>query len=265
MPHGSPRSLRHEYELFVEREIENYKESVPRSALLSIGDEAVAVLASQPQLALTEVLLCEEVDRIIRRRLGLPAYQGWRRRRLKELEELRRPEHWGLRPDDPFVSALRPSAEARVLVAGASDLPALYLAAHGFDVTTLDDRIDAVERILDAAAAAGLSERIHACVADLASAEMMLADGAPLAAVIFSSDAFSGMNATTRNRLIRALQGATSGGGVHLISTGANGDSTGGRRRPSLDQLRKSYRGWEISIGPALGSDSALFARKVVA
>ena len=70
------RSLRYEYELFVEQEIENYKESVPRSVLLSIGDEAVAALSAQPQLALTELLLCEEVDRIIVRRLRLPAYES---------------------------------------------------------------------------------------------------------------------------------------------------------------------------------------------
>ena len=70
-----PRSLQHEYELFVEREIENYKESVPRRIILGIGDEAVASLEAQQQLALTELLLCEEVDRIIRARLeklGLP-------------------------------------------------------------------------------------------------------------------------------------------------------------------------------------------------
>ena len=50
-----PRSLQHEYELFVEREIENYKESVPRRVILSIGDEAVQSLAAQQQLVETEV------------------------------------------------------------------------------------------------------------------------------------------------------------------------------------------------------------------
>src|SRR3569833_4548086 len=75
------RSLRHEYELFVEQEIENYKESVPRSVLLSIGDEAVASLSAQPQFALTELVLVDQVDRIIFKRLRLPAYNTWRRRR----------------------------------------------------------------------------------------------------------------------------------------------------------------------------------------
>ena len=34
------RSLKHEYELYVEHELETYKDSVPRSALLALGDEA---------------------------------------------------------------------------------------------------------------------------------------------------------------------------------------------------------------------------------
>src|ERR1043165_2538253 len=92
------RSLKHEYALFVEQEIENYKESVPRSVLLGIGDEAVTVLSAAPQFALTELVLCEEVDRIIVKRLRLPSYESWRRRRLKLIDELRRPEPWGLRP-----------------------------------------------------------------------------------------------------------------------------------------------------------------------
>src|SRR5919112_4159517 len=93
------RSLRHEYELFVEREVENYKDAVPRHAILEIGDEAAAALAAQPQFALTELLLCGEVDRIIARRLGLPTFRVWRQRHLKALQQYRRPEHWGLDPD----------------------------------------------------------------------------------------------------------------------------------------------------------------------
>ena len=85
-----PRSLKHEYELYVEREIEDYKESVPRNVLLSIGDEAVASLTGQTQLALTELLLCDEVDRIIRARLRTPNYAAWRKRRLRSPKRLPR-------------------------------------------------------------------------------------------------------------------------------------------------------------------------------
>ena len=74
------RSLRHEYELYIEEEIENYKESVPRSALLSIGDEAARHLATEAQTVLTEMLLWEEVDRIIASRLRIPSFSTWKRR-----------------------------------------------------------------------------------------------------------------------------------------------------------------------------------------
>ena len=50
MTQQNPRSLKHEYELFVEDEIENYKDSVSRSALLKIGDEAAASLRASEQL-----------------------------------------------------------------------------------------------------------------------------------------------------------------------------------------------------------------------
>ena len=81
MPTRTARSLHHEYELYIEQEIENYKESVPRTVLLGIGDEAVAALAKQAQFTLTELIVWEEVDRIIARRLRLPSAPTWRRRR----------------------------------------------------------------------------------------------------------------------------------------------------------------------------------------
>ncbi len=99
MAQQNPRSLKHEYELYVENEIENYKESVSRSAILKIGDEAAASLRAGEQFAMDELLLWAEVDRIIRKRLRIPAYSTWRRKRLRMLEEYRRPEHWGIRPD----------------------------------------------------------------------------------------------------------------------------------------------------------------------
>src|SRR4051812_15583658 len=124
-------SLRHEYELYVEREIEDYKESVPRSVILSIGDEAVASLRAQEQMALDEMVLWDEVDRIIKLRLRIPTYQTWRRRRLKMLSRFRMPEHWGLHPDEPLLRAIRPAHESHVLVAGNVEGTALYLAANG--------------------------------------------------------------------------------------------------------------------------------------
>src|ERR1043166_4969389 len=142
------RSLRHEYELFVDEEIENYKESVPRPALLSVGDEAVARLAVGAQMQLTELLLCDEVNKIIFKRLRLPSYSVWRRKRLKMAEELRRPEHWGLAPDHGAVRAMEQHAEGCVLMAGVPEEgSALFLAANGCRVTTVDRESDTLERV----------------------------------------------------------------------------------------------------------------------
>lgn len=237
------RSLKHEYELFVEQEIENYKESVPRSVLLSIGDEAVASLSGELQLALTELLLCEEVDRIIFRRLRLSAYDTWRRKRLKLIDELRRPEHWGLRPNDVLVRAMPPSADRRVLVAGATDeASALYFAANGCDVTTLGGGSDAVERVMQAAIGAGLAGRVHAHVGDLAS----WTPDSSLNAVIVNPAALHGLSTAERARVIQLLQSATMDGGVHLLQTIlASSKETGAI---SLEELRTRYRGWTVSV-----------------
>ena len=250
------RSLKHEYALYLEREIENYKESVPRSVLLSIGDDAVRALAGQQQFALTELLLCDEVDKIIFKRLRLPAYETWRRRRVKLMAEQRRPEHWGLSPDDLVVRAAQSVAtEGHVLLAGSAlETPALYLAANGCDVTTLSAP-DGVQRVLDAAEEAGLGGRVHASAAALGT----WTPAAPLTAVIYTPAAFAGLSAAERARVIQVLQSATTDGGVHLVQTIA-----AGKRTPvSLEELRRRYRGWDVTVDDA--DPNSFLARKSIA
>lgn len=256
--HRPTRSLKHEYELFVEQEIENYKESVPRSVLLGIGDDAVSSLSAAPQFTLTELVLCDEVDKIIFRRLRLPAYDTWRRRRLKLIDELRRPEHWGLRPDDVLVRALPQPYEGLVLVAGAEDeVSALYLAANGCDVTTLSHEEDALERVMQAAIGAGLAGRVHGEIGDLASWTPQV----PLQAVIVSPAALNGLSAVERARAIDVLQSATLDGGVHLLQTiaGAAGKSQGA---VSLEELRSCYAGWTVTVERDEGRTKTFLARK---
>jgi hypothetical protein len=249
------RSIRYEYELFVEEEIENYKESIPRSALLSIGDEAVVVLTEQAQLALTELVLTEEVDRIIFRRLRLPSYQSWRRRRLKLLREMRRPEHWGLQANDVVVRTVRTSGDARILIAGsAAEGQTLYLAANGCDVTTLAQEDDVLERVLHAAVQAGLGDRVHAFRSDWAD----WAPATELDAVIVTSAALRDLSASQRARVIKLLQSATTDGGVHLVETI---DSE--RTVPSLRELENRYRGWAVSVERE-GGQGMFLARKEI-
>lgn len=251
------RSLKHEYELYVDREIEAYKESVSRTVLLGIGDEAVRTLTAQAQFALTELLVWEEVDRIIMRRLGLPNYAAWRRRRLRRLAQYRRPEHWGFASDAPIVRALESAREAHVLVSGhPSEGSALYLAANGCEVTALAPEEDALERVMAAAVDAGISARVHGFVADLSS----FAPHAPLTAVVCTPAAFAGLTAAERARAIGVLQSATRDGGVHLVET-----LVAGHAALTLDELAESYVGWQVSVERRVGTPEVFLARKHLA
>jgi len=255
MAQQNPRSLKHEYELYVENEIENYKESVTRSAILKIGDEAAASLRAGEQFAMDELLLWAEVDRIIRKRLRIPSYQTWRRKRLKLLEEYRRPEHWGIRPDGVLAREIHPPAESKVLVAGGDiDRTALYLAAQGCDVTAVDREVKPLERVMNAAQEAGLADRIQSYVADIT-------DWSPdvqLGAVVCTPEAFTGLSPEERGRAFDLLQGATRDGGVHLVGTIVRG-----RRGLSVSELRRQYKGWSISIEADSASSKSFLAKKI--
>ena len=257
MASRTARSLHHEYELYVEQEIENYKESVPRPALLAIGDEAATRLAAEAQFALTELLLCEEVDRIIFRRLRLPAFNTWRKKRLKLHQELRRPEHWGLSASDAIVRSIGNTPEngsvggGHVLVAGdVAERSALFLAANGCDVTALESEEASVQRVMEAAIQAGLAERVHAVAAELAH----WTPDTPLRAVVCSHSALSTLTPRERARVIAVLQSATTDGGVHLVETIVAGNS-------AIDELRATYQGWPITIEPT-ATAQVFLARK---
>ena len=256
MAHRPSHSLKYEYAQYVEREIEDYKESVPRGVLLSIADEAVRLLAAADQLALTEFLLCAEVDKIIFKRLRLQSYVTWRKNHAKLMAELRRPEHWGLSRDDLVVRAVHAVAGAsRVLVAGAEvQTPALYLAANGCNVTALSAP-DAVQRVMDAAAEAGLGERVRASTESLHS----FTPDAPLTAVIYSEAAFVGLPASERARVIQVLQSATADGGVHLVQTIVAGKRTA----VSIEELRRRYQGWDVTVDEV--TPDSFLARKGMA
>ena len=251
----SPRSLRHEFQQYVEREVEDYKNSVSTTFLHSIANEAARALDEGAQLGMREVMLSDEVDRIIARRLRLPSYETWRRRRMKTANELRRPEHWGLRPDTPLAQAFGAnSVMASVLVAGARvEGSALYLAANGCEVTAVEPEVAVVNRVLLAARDAGLTEKVRGFVADLVS---WTPDG-PLAAVICTPAAFAGLSVFERERVIRLLQQATTDGGVHLIET-----LSAGQALLTEEELRTRYTGWEISMVPEPGASQTFVARK---
>lgn len=248
---GQPRSLKFEYDCYVDAEIENYKDSIPRSAILRIGDEAMASLRDAEQVGFSELLLCTEVDRIIRKRLRVPSYATWRRRRLKLIEAYRRPEHWGMTADTPLVQAIPADTEAHVLVLGApDDGTALYLAANGCQVTTVEEDPDIVDRVMLTASQVGLSSRVHGQVSHLGD----WFPDSPLHAVVSSPAAFQRLDAEERSRVIEILKSATLDGGVHLVRTLA-----AGRAVLNLEELRERYTGWDVTL---VDHGTSLLARK---
>lgn len=212
------------------------------------------MLRAQEQTAFDELLLCDEVDRIIRQRLRIPTFATWKRRRLKLLAEYRRPEHWGWLADAPLVRAIQPTTDQRVLVAGDRlEGPALYFAAHGCVVTALEPESEVVERVISAAERVGLTTRLNGVSGAL---QGWLPDG-PLTAVVCTPAAFAGLCPEERSRVIDLLQSATRDGGVHLVET-----IVAGQNVVTLDEITSRYQGWAISLERDDGSTRTFLARK---
>jgi len=152
------------------------------------------------------------------------------------------------------VRALKDSSDRHVLVAGASEEgPALYLAARGCAVTAVEPAQDAVERVVRAAEAAGLTQRIRGYCAGLGA----WAPDVELHAVVCSPSAFAGLSPVERARVIEVLQSATMDGGVHLVES-----IIAGTDGMPIEELRSSYRGWTISLERANGTHETFLARK---
>jgi cyclopropane fatty-acyl-phospholipid synthase-like methyltransferase len=130
----------------------------------------------------------------------------------------------------------------------------LYLAAHGCDVTAVDREVNSLERVMNAAHAAGLGDRIQGYVADIAD----WSPDVPLGALVCTQEAFSGLSTEERDRAIDLLQAATRDGGVHLVGTIMRG-----KRGLSVAELRRQYKGWSISVEDDSSSSKSFLARKI--
>lgn len=77
---------RQQYQSWVEDQIEEFKAGLTRDELLDLAGEAVDRLFDSPdgQYPLTEILLCDAVDRLLFDRLDLPDFRQWRRTCLND-------------------------------------------------------------------------------------------------------------------------------------------------------------------------------------
>ncbi|HEX6749729.1 MAG TPA: hypothetical protein VF092_20725 [Longimicrobium sp.] len=114
MNHESPRSLRRAYLEWVEEQVEEFKDAIPRSRLLAIADEVVGELrlSRGGQYQLTEVLLCDAMNRYLFKLLKLPGYRAWCAQRAMDQEQPREARVIPFREIAPQVVAVRPPAAA---------------------------------------------------------------------------------------------------------------------------------------------------------
>lgn len=73
------RSLRRAYLDWVEDQIDAFKESIPRADLLHLAEKVIEEqrVTHAGQYQLSELVLCDAVNRKIFRTLGLPGYRSW--------------------------------------------------------------------------------------------------------------------------------------------------------------------------------------------
>ncbi len=220
-----PPSLKQQYHEYVLQRIESYKNSLGRDRLLEIGGEAATDMqeAFSGQFLLTEVLMQEAVDRLIMKRLRLPAFGKWKLQHVQRRRAQREPTHWGLEPDGALAALLpRIEAEDIVLVAGPAAAPAAYLlAAHDAVVTFIAADLGSVERV-----ESGLAGEALASTAECFFVQpgcWLPPFSSALDLLVLDASSLGDVEPADRAVFIRQLQSVTAPGGVHLILPGAGG------------------------------------------
>ncbi|MBR9989442.1 MAG: hypothetical protein KFH98_06780 [Gemmatimonadetes bacterium] len=76
IPSETPRQ---QYQAWLDEQLEDYKAGLTRDELLDLAEVAVEQLFDAPdgQYPLTEILLCDSVDRLLFARLNLPTFRQW--------------------------------------------------------------------------------------------------------------------------------------------------------------------------------------------
>ncbi len=240
-PRRRTQALRHEYEEYILQRIEEYKEQLSRVELLSLGDDAVRELDAGPQgqLVLTEVLMLDHVDRIIKRRLRLPGFRRWRERHLKLRRAQQSPTHWGLPTDTPLATlARRLGHPALALVVGARAAPAGFLnAAYDTNVLLIDQDIVGIEANETRAATEALGHNFQALVISLGS---WFPDVTPNLVVI-DPLLIASLGEATASTLVAILKSQTAPGGVHLVLPAVV------EKDPIPKEVwYRHYEGWEV-------------------
>ncbi|HET7599768.1 MAG TPA: hypothetical protein VFK09_05725 [Gemmatimonadales bacterium] len=231
-------SLRQQYDEYILQRIESYKNSVPRDELVSLAQVAATELhsATEGQFVLTELLMLESVDQLIRRRLKLKPFKRWKEyvRSLRDAQ--REPTHWGLEPACPVAGLLRriePDDQA-VVIGPCGEAAACLLAAHDMGITFLAGDMASVDRIESRFEQEALTAAFSAYVVDFATWLPPLPDQVSVA--VLDVTALGELAPVVRADLVMEVQARTSPRGVHVLM-----GRLGGLAPESLLSL---YDGW---------------------
>jgi hypothetical protein len=218
-PLPSPKQRYHEYLL---QRIEDYKNSLARDELLKLGNDAASELhaATEGQYYLTEVVMQETVDKLIMKRLRLPAFARWKQKFARLRQAQQAPTHWGIEPRSA-VGAVLPRLEAgdhAVVVGGGAESAVYLLAAHDVRVTCLFADNATCTRIENRMAAESLTGDFEAFVVMLGT--WFPALEMPAQFVVVDAATLAELPSTRRLALMARLQDVTVPGGLHAVVPG---------------------------------------------
>jgi hypothetical protein len=239
------RSLRQQYALYVDDRIEQYKNSISRDELFRLGDEALVERPDEQQFLLTELLAETIVNDLIKRRLGLPSFEVWRKKHPKLRAAQKDATHWGLDASH-LVAGLAPRIEPDdpVLVVGAGAESCAYLlAAHDAVVTFLDRDFGVVERAEARVAAESLSSTFEAMCVQFGLWLPCVVGNYVL--VVVDAGTLAALSPSERRVLLAELQTLTAPGGLHALVPDALGTGPEG--------FAGHYAAWERETLPPTG------------
>ena len=217
----SPASLKQQYLAYIMQRIEDYKNSLPRDTLLTLGDVAAEELQSGSdagQFLLTEVLMQEQVDKVIIDRLNLADFKKWKSKHRNLREAQRNPIRWQISPSDPVAVVLRrlEPGDRAVVIGGGAARAAFLLAAHDLEVTCIfsdNATADAVEAELSAESLSGQCE----VLVGLLGGSWFPALPQPIHVVVLDAEALGDLEPERRKTLVWKAQQLTAPEGVHAL------------------------------------------------
>jgi hypothetical protein len=214
-----PPSLTQLYNEYVMQRIEAYKNSISRDELMRLGGDAAEELFAddQGQLVLTEVLMHEMVDELIKKRLKLKSLRRWKESFLKLRAAQREPTHWGLDTTCPVVHLLPrlESTDRALMIGTAAELPAYLITAHDADVMYWGPDMGLIERAEQRMLTESLSARFFCLTVQIAT--WIPATAEPFDLMVIDLGVLEDLDSDRRYEVLRSLQERTREQGVHVL------------------------------------------------